>query len=160
MEDSIFVRLSVAKNLKGERLDGKEIIQIYETLCDKKGAVWYSTNVRHMGEESFNLFTNLIRIKVTVKIFFVISQKGGGSNKIDYEAEVLEIKTRANKLPSPDKELTPDDWKNCHDKLWIKITNLKSSKMNIDNFIVTSTGRSLSKTLKISQHPFGYISEI
>lgn len=161
MLPSIFMRLSKAKNLKGELLNGEAIMQKYRSICEQKGSVWYSTDVlsHGMAKKRRKQFIEAIEKGISVKIFFAISEKGNGTNEIEYEAEVLDIETAPFRISSPDKALTPDDWANDANKLWIKVKELKQSQEFMDDFIIISTGKSLSKTLKKTQCSIYYISK-
>ena len=156
---SIFTRLSTSFGFN-KKLNGHQIIDVYKTFSDKKGAVWYSTDSLHRGisKNKVEQFLDLIFEGNKIKIFFAISEAGGGENELDYEAEVLDIQTDKEKRYSPDKNLTPAEWSEDKSKIWLKIKNIKPSSFKVDDFIVASTQKPLRETIKSnSRYIFGYI---
>lgn len=142
--------------------DGIQTMQIYENFCKQNGAVWFSTDslTAGMSEKRRTQFINAINQNKVVKIYFAIGKSSRGSNEIEYNAEVIDIKTDSEVIPSPEKLLTPDEWKNDKNKIWIKIKSLhRFTRLTASDFVVESSGNMLANSIAHSQYHFGYIKE-
>ena len=142
------------------KIDGNKTMKIYKEFCDKKGAVWFSTNSLHngMGDKRRTEFIRAINNNETIEIFFIIGKGSNGTNDIEFRAEVLKIKTDRDGLYTPDKNLTPKEYINEKKKIWIKVKNLgEFTTLYIKDFIVESSKKGLDIALTTSQHHFGYI---
>ena len=154
----IFMKLS---NDKTSKFNGLETMNVYEKFCNKYKAVWFSTDslANGMSEKRRAEFVNTIKNDNVVKIYFAVGKGGGGSNEMEYQAEVIDIKTDAEGIGSPEKALTPDVWKDDKNKIWIKIRNIAITKLKTDDFIVQISKNILSKSIRNSQYHFGYIKK-
>lgn len=142
------------------RVDGNEIMEIYNKFCTQHGSVWFSTDShpKGIGKEKINEFEGAISRGETVEIYFVIGKGCNGTNDIKYKANVISIESDANGIFSPDTKLTPDEYKNENKKIWIKLENLKKfNKLSVEDFIIESTKKELKEAIENSQYHFGYI---
>ena len=154
---SIFMKLGHSSN---NEYDGVETIKIYKQFCHDNGAVWFSTDSlsRGMSEKKRSEFINAIGKNQIVEIYFVIGKNSGGSNDIEYKGKVLDIYADAEGINSPEKQLTPLEWREDKNKIWIKISSLNACKYRKTNeFIVSSSNKTLSDSIAKSQYNFGYI---
>lgn len=154
---SIFMKLGFDST---SNFNGIQTMQIYEKFCNKSGSTWFSTDSLSAGmsENKRVEFINAIKKDYIVEIYFAIGKNSGGSNDIKYKAEVIDIKTDGDKIISPEKTLTPDEWRDDRNKIWIKIKNLKPIiNSTTKDFIVASTGNLLANSIAHSQYHFGYI---
>lgn len=140
-------------------LNGIETMEVYQRFCKKHGTVWFSTNSLSAGmaEKKVLMFLNAIKQDKVVEIYFAIGKNGGGNKDIQYKAEVVDLKSNSVGILSPDKSLTPNEWKNDKKKIWIKITNIDPfTQLTTKEFIVVSTGNILADSIAHSQYQFGY----
>lgn len=153
---AIFMRLGIDTY---SRLNGVETLKQYENFCGINKSVWFSTDslATGMSEKRRTEFLNEINNGNTVEVFFAIGKSGGGNNNIQYKAEVIDIKTDAEGIGSPEKILTPDIWKDDKKKIWIKIKNIVPTGLKAEDFIVQETKKVLAKSIEKSQYHFGYI---
>lgn len=156
---AIFMKLTFDSSSK---YNGLQIMQKYEDFCKSNSSTWFSTDSlsRCMSKAKRAEFVNAINNKYIVEMYFVVGKSGGSNNDIKYKAEVLDIRTNANKMSSPDKTLTPNEWKNDKNKIWIKIKNIKkTTNLSSKDFIVASTKNVLANSIAHSEHHFGYIKK-
>lgn len=142
--------------------NGVQTMQIYESFCRENGSTWFSTDslATGMSEAKRSEFINAIKKEYVVEIYFAVGKNSGGNNDIKYKAEVIDIKTDGDKIPSPDKILTPDEWKNDRNKIWIMIKNINAIiNPTTKDFIVASSGNILADSIAHSQYHFGYIKK-
>ncbi|SDL23767.1 hypothetical protein [Natronincola ferrireducens] len=157
---SIFMKLGHSSNNK---YDGVETIKIYKQFCRDNGTVWFSTDSlsRGMAVKRRNEFIDAIKRNEVVEIYFAIGRNSGGSNEIEYKAKVLDIYTDAEGINSPEKQLTPLEWRENKNKIWIKISSLNiCNYRKTKDFIVSSSNKILSDSIAKSQYNFGYIERI
>lgn len=156
---AIFMKLGFDSSTK---FNAVQTMQIYEDFCKIKGSTWFSTDSlsKGMSETRRAEFVNAINKKYIVEIYFAVGKNSGGDNDIKYKAEVMDIKTDGDKMPSPEKILTPDQWKSDRNKIWIKVKELKQiTNPTSKDFIVASTGNILANSIAHSQYHFGYIKK-
>lgn len=154
---AIFMRLG---HTAANPYDGKDTLEIYFNFCNKNQSVWFSTDslTSGMSENKRAEFVNEIKSGNIVEIYFAIGKTSGGDNDIHFKADVVDIKTDGEGIPSPDKSLTPDEWKQNRNKIWIKIKNLNSfNKLTTKDFVVASSKKILADSISNSQFNFGYI---
>lgn len=156
---SIFMRLG---NDLSSNLNGIQTMKIYEDFIKNGKTVWFSTNSldKGMAKEKLAEFLKAINQGDIVEIYFVLGKASEGDNEIRFKAEVIDIKSDRQGMPSPDKNLTPENWKDVNKKIWIKIKNLKPfSSLTTRDFIVRSTGNVLADSIIDSEYHFGYIKK-
>ena len=91
-----------------------------------------------------SMLMNAIKNNNIVEIIFVIGKNGDGNNEIQYIADVVDIITDPDGAKSPEKALTPDEWNDDKNEIWIKVKNLISyTKLTTKDFIVVSSGKIL-----------------
>lgn len=153
---SIFMRLGRDTD---SRLNGVKTLEEYEDFCKIHKAVWFSTDslATGMSEKRRAEFVKTIKNGSIVEIYFAIGKSGKGNNDIYRVAEVVDIRTDAEGIASPDKSLTPDLWKNDKNKIWIKVMSIRTTNLRTEDFIVQSSKNVLSKSIENSQYHFGYI---
>lgn len=151
--------MKLGQNITGEH-NGIETLKAYETFSSDMGEVWFPTNslATGMSEKKKNTFIEAIKNNQIVEMYFAIGKNIAGDNDIVYRGLVLDIKSDANSIGSPDKALTPYEWKDIENKIWIKIKNLTPiTGLSSKDFIIASTGNRLSDVISKSQFHFGYI---
>jgi hypothetical protein len=155
----IFMKLGYDSTKK---FDGLQTIKEYENFCNKFKSVWFSTNslANGMSEKRRAEFVNAIKSGNVVEIYFAVGKSRGGHNEIEYQGEVMDIKTDAEGIGSPEKAVTPNDWKDNNNKIWIKIKNIDLTNLKTKDFIVQSSKKILSKSIEKSQYHFGYIKKL
>lgn len=142
--------------------DGFKTLEEYQKCITEQGATWFSTNalVSGMAKKQQEEFMTAIDNGKRVYIYFVIGKSGGGTNKIEFRAEVMELKSVKGGIRTPDVSMTPKLWINEKSTIWIKISNLhKCNVKKIEGFQFISNGKNLSEALN-SNCCFGYITEI
>lgn len=113
-----------------------------------------------MAETRRSKFISAIKKEYIVEIYFAVGKSGGGNNEIVYKAKVIDIRTDTDGINSPDKYLTPIEWRKDKNKIWIKIENIvPCKKLTTKDFIVAITGNVLSDSISNSQYHFGYIKK-
>lgn len=143
-----------------QALNGVQTMQIYDKFCKQKGTAWFSTNslATGMSEKQREKFINAIGNGYTVEMYFAVGKSSSGNNDIQYRAEIIDIRTDANGITSPEKLLTPQQWANDKNKIWIKIKDLQLfTNLTVHDFIVESSGKILANSIEHSQYHFGYI---
>jgi hypothetical protein len=158
-QTAIFMRLGHSPSNK---YNGKETLKIYNDFCNKNHSVWFSTDslATGMSEKRRAEFIGEIKNGNIVEIYFAIGKSSDGDNNIHFRAEVADIKTDGDGIPSPEKSLTPDEWKENRNKIWMKIKGLKPFKeLTAKDFIVVSTKKVLADSISNSQFNFGYIKK-
>lgn len=156
---AIFMRLGHSFSNK---YNGIETMKIYSDFNNNNDFVWFSTDSLSSGmsEKKRTEFINEIKNGNIVEMYFAMGKNSGGNNDIHYRAEVVDIKTDADGIPSPEKLLTPDEWKHDINKIWIKIKSLNPfTKFTTKDFIVVSSGNILADSIANSQYNFGYIKK-
>jgi hypothetical protein len=156
---AIFMKLGFESS---SNLNGVQTMRIYEDFCKENGSTWFSTDSLSTGmsETKRVEFINAIKKDYIVEIYFAIGKSSGGNNDIKFKAEVIDVKTDGDKISAPEKILTPDEWKNDKNKIWIKVRCLKSiTNPTTKDFIVASTGNILADSIAHSQYHFGYIKK-
>ena len=154
---AIFVRLGF-DNLS--KLSGIQTLQVYEQFCSKDEIVWFSTDslATGMADKKRAEFLKAINEEFVVEIYFAVGKTGGGTNEIVYKAEVVDVVSDAEGISSPDKTLTPNEWKDGKKKIWIKLKKLiPFSNLSTTDFMVASTGNILANSIGNSEYHFGYI---
>lgn len=123
-----------------DNYNGYETIDIYRKFIEKSKMTWFSTNALATGisKKMKNEFINAINNGIEFYIYFVIGISGGGFNKIEYSAEVVNIESK------PGGILSPEEWKHIKSTIWIKIKNIeKTNEISIDQFIFCKNKRPL-----------------
>lgn len=157
---AIFMRLGHAS---GNQYNGTDTIEIYKEFCNKSHCVWFSTNSLNRGMSKIKLkeFHEAINNGLCVEIYFAIGKTSGGNNDIQYKAEVIDIKSDPEGLYSPEKGLTPVEWQELNNKIWIKIQKIRHCfNLSVNDFVVVSSGNILGQAIAKSQYQFGYIERI
>lgn len=161
------VKYSVAMFMKlgldatGE-FDGFGSIEKYIKCIEEHGATWFSTNALTTGisKKKQEEFLTAIHAGKRVEIYFVIGKSGGGSNKIEFRADVIDLKSNREGLTTPDDRITPEQWCTLVNTIWIKIKNLQVCKdKKVEAFKFASNGNQLIGALQ-SNCCFGYITEV
>ena len=105
---------------------------------------------------------DMVSLMINNKVYFYISKNAGaGSDDIHFEGDIIEIRSSPKQKDCPDK--TYKNWANQHEyankkyKTWIKIKNIKSAKMNENNFHYFKSGKPITSTIRKSTQPFYYI---
>lgn len=154
---AIFMRLGDDKSLN---LNGIQTLQVYEEFFNKNKKTWFSTDslTTGMADKKRAEFNKAIKDGFVVEIYFAVGKNGGGTNEIVYKAEVLDIVSNAEAIGSPDKTLTPNEWKDVKKKIWINIKKLiPFNNLTTTDFLVASTGNVLANSISKSEYHFGYI---
>lgn len=156
----IFMKLGNTQDINGKHMNGAETMQAYINDEKNRGYTWFSTQSLYYGmsEKHVNEYNNAIKRGKKVILLFGIGKNAGGSNDIDYMADVLEI--YSNKLPTtlPSNDY-PSIWHGEMARIWIKINNIQVENVpKASNFKITSTDNYLEQVIKNSQYHFGYIS--
>lgn len=154
---SIFMKLTI--DITGV-FNGLEILKIYKEFCYKNKCVWFSTDAlaTGMSEKKVKEFLSAIKDDYVVEMYFSVSKNSSRHNDIVYKGEVVDIKSDAKGIYSPDKSTTPNEWKDIKNKIWIKLKDVKSvDNVYSKDFIIASTGNVLSDVISKSQYHFGYI---
>lgn len=157
---AIFMRLG---HSSGNQYNGTDTIEIYKEFCNKRHCVWFSTNSlnRGMSKTKLKEFHEAINNGLCVEIYFAIGKTSGGNNDIQYMAEVIDIKSDPEGLNSPENELTPVEWQELNNKIWIKIQKIRHYfNQSVNDFVVVSSGNVLGQAIAKSQYQFGYIEKI
>ena len=156
----IFMRLGISSS---NQYNGKETMKIYESFCNQNHSVWFSTNslASGMAKGKIDEFIKAINNGLVVEIYFAIGKNSGGNNQIEYKAQVIDIKSDSDGINSPENSLTPIEWRDNKNKIWIKIQKLAfcDGCPIADDFIVVSSGNMLSKAIAKSQYNLGYIKK-
>lgn len=142
--------------------DAFQTIEEYINCISEYGETWFSTNALASGisKKKKEEIITAINSKKLVYIYFVIGKSGGGTNEIEYRAQIEEIESVKGGIKSPDVSKTPEPWKDEISTIWIKITNLQKNRVKkIEDFEFVSNGKALSEVLN-SNCCFGYIKEI
>ena len=156
---SIFMKLGI--DITGS-YDGYQTMEIYKKFLGKSSMTWFSTNALSTGMSKMmqNEFINAINNGKKVYIYFVVGKSGGGSNEIEYSAEVLDVKSKNGGQESPDKEITPQEWRDITSTIWIKICDLqRNDTLHVDDFEFCDKGNPLKSVLNTNCH-FGYIRKL
>lgn len=131
--------------------DGFKTLDKYKACIIENGSTWFSTNALSFGmavgrrEELIKAINNGKK----VYIYFVIGKSGGGTNNIEYRAEIMDLDSVKGGMKTPDIEITPDLWKNEISTIWIKIRNLhKCNSKRVEDFQFVSNDKNLSDVLK------------
>ena len=114
-----------------------------------------------MSKTKIKEYDKAIKSEENVNIYFAVGKNVEGTNEIVYKANVLQIVSDAEGIVSPDEKLTPDEWKDLKNKIWIKVDDMKLiNNLKASDFIVSSTGSYLKDVISRSQYHFGYIERI
>lgn len=155
---SLFMRLGIDEKTN---YNGIKTMDTYKIFVHKNDFVWFSTNslANGMAKEKVNIIKDAIYNDEVVYMYFVVGKKGGGNNEILYCAEIVDIVTDAEGVRSPDKKLTPNEWKDCTNKIWIKVKRLsENTNLTTKDFVVISSGEILFDSIENSEYHFGYIT--
>lgn len=158
-ETAIFMKLGF--DITG-KFNGMQTLEKYQNFCNESKQVWFSTDSLSAGmaEKKRQEFLSAIKKDYVLEIYFAVSKNSDGYNDIVYKGEVLDIKVDGDGMLSPDKKSTPNEWKDVKNKIWIKLRNIKRfSSLGSKDFIVVSTGNTLSEVISKSQYHFGYIKK-
>lgn len=139
---------------------GMETLDIYEKFVCENGCVWFSTNSLSTGMSKTKTteYEKAIKRGETVNMYYAVGKNVEGTNEIVYQAKVLKIVSDSEGISSPDKKLTPDEWRDLKNKIWIKVDDMKLiNHLKASDFIVSSTGSNLEDVISKSQYHFGYI---
>jgi hypothetical protein len=156
--DIIFVRLGCSYDDYENEYKGHETMQQYIADEPSHGYTWFSTSNRGYGmaQDKVKAFKKAIGSQ-NVMILFAISKKAGGTNEIEYRADVTEIESYPSKKLGPHEQ--PEIYRNQPERIWIKIQNIiKETKLTTSCFKITSSGNDLKRVLDTRQWSFGYIS--
>ncbi len=106
--------------------NGEQTLTVYEKFRNKHRSVWFSTNALANGiaENKKQDFMKAIKDGYTVEIFFAVSKNSDNKNYIVYKAEVIDIRSDAEGMTSPEKQLTPEIWRELKNNIWLKIVNV------------------------------------
>lgn len=158
---SIFMRLGHSSS---NQYNGKDTIKIYRSFCNQNHSVWFSTDslAKGMAKGKISEFNRAIEDGLILEIYFAIGKNSGGDNEIEYKAQVVDIKSDPDGINSPEKSLTPTEWCEDRNKIWIKLQKLRpcNNYLTVDDFIVVSSGNVLSTVIANSQYQFGYIKRV
>lgn len=142
------------------RFTGMETLDIYERFACKNDCAWFSINslATRMSKTKIIEYNRAIKRGETVFMYFAVGKNVEGINEIVYRDKVLEVLSDSAGIYSPDKKLTPDEWENLKNKIWIKIDDMKLiNHLKASDFIVSSTRNNLKVVISKSQYHFGYI---
>lgn len=156
----IFMKLGLDSTTQ---FNGTKILDTYKKFLDSKGSVWFSTDslATGMAESKRADFINAINKEKVVEMYFAVSKTNDGANKIIAVAEVLDIKTDKDGIVTPDSLLTPKEWINDKNKIWIKLHSITyCNDIECQNFKIATTGSNLLDVISRSQYHFGYIEKI
>lgn len=157
---SIFINLDIDSDPK---LDGKEILAIYEKFCSENKSVWFSSESfsKGMDKSKKKDFLRAINNRCIVEIFFAAGTGDGEKVEIEYTAKIIDINTDKEGMHSPDKSLTPINWVDDKNKLWIQIEELRPcTNFSVKDFVIASTGKQLAESIEHSAFPFGYVEKM
>lgn len=156
----IFMKLGLDSTTQ---YNGRDTLKTYKQFLDLNGSVWFSTDslATGMAEVKRAEFMNAINKGKIVEMYFAISKTNDGINKMIAVAEIQDIKTDKDGIVTPDRQLTPKEWIDDRNKIWIKLKSITYCKdINSHNFMIATTGKNLYDVISISQFHFGYIKEI
>jgi len=102
----IFMRLGRIVTVTGAAVDGDETMDIYMQEIKRSGSAWFATDSlrRGMAQERVAEFTAAVQRKQTVRVYFMVGASSGGSNEIEYVADLLDLKSSSDRIPSPGPE--------------------------------------------------------
>lgn len=96
-----------------------------------------------------------------VEMYFAISKTNDGINKMIAVDEVQDIKSDKAGIMTPDRNLTPNEWLNDRNKIWIKLNSITyCNDTYCHDFKIATTGVNLMDVISRSQYHFGYIKRI
>lgn len=142
------------------QFNGSQTLGIYKQFADARGSVWFSTDslATGMAEAKRAEFVNAIKKGNIVEMYFAVSKTNDGVNKLIAVAEVQDIKTDKDGIGTPDNRLTPTQWINDKNKIWIKLKNIiYLDNLDCNDFKIATTGANLMDVISRSQYHFGYI---
>lgn len=154
---AIFMRLGIDES---SGYDGINTMENYKKFCSVNSSVWFSTDALYYGmaKGKVKYFRNAIRNNEVVYMYFAIGKKGNGNNNIAYRSEVLGLESHRDRIESPERTLTPDEWKNDRNKIWIKVENIiPYTELATKDFKVESSNYILADSIEHSEYHFGYI---
>lgn len=144
-----------------KKLNGYDTIKEYQNVIEKCKATWFSTNALRKGinKKIQEEYINAIKNGNKVYLYFVIGISGGGCNKLEYQAEIIEIKSMAGGMKTPEPNLTPDIWSDIPSSIWIKLKKIeKIDDLEVSDFIFCKNKKNLMDVLGTQCH-FGYIQK-
>ena len=157
--DYIFMKLGLAE-AGGKSIDGEETMNLYIDDEKTRGYTWFSTQSLFFGmsEARVNKYNELIEKGTPVRILFAINNEHF-DNDIAYSAKVERIVSAKIPEKCPDGSNYPAAFYGEHARIWVKLSNIRlETTITADMLKITSTGRSLKKTISDSQYHFGYVS--
>lgn len=134
----------------------------YEGVIEKKGSVWFGTNALASGiaRKRRQEFLNAISNKKQVHMYFIVGKTGGGTNKIEYKAEVVSLESKKGGMACPESSLTPSEYSNQKCSIWIKMKNLQPCMdQSVSDFKFANNDKLLKQALN-STCCFGYITNL
>lgn len=155
--DYIFMKLGTNPI---NNLDADQTIELYKEDEKKRGYTWFSTSALTFGmsKKQVKYFNNLINRGEEVRILFASSAWG---NDIACSAQILEIISDQDEQICPEPGATPELFKDDHNKIWIKMQDIKEEfDLSASQFQVKTTGSRLDKVIFNSQFHFGYVTKL
>ena len=159
--DFIFSKLTYSHDEKGQRLEGKKVVEAYMKNLTENGLgyTWFSTSSMHSGMSGKKVkYYNEI-IKRGEKVEFLIAL-AYPINDIRYIATVSEIKSSKEGISSPEViESIPQEFRNEGPaKIWLKLTSIKKEEeIKASMLKIRSTGFNLKTAIINSQYQYGYV---
>lgn len=144
-----------------KKLNGYDTIKEYQNVIEKCKETWFSTNASSKGinEKIQEEYISAIKNGKKVYLYFVIGKSGGGCNKLEYQAEIIDIKSMAGGMKTPEPNLTPDIWSDIPSSIWIKLKKIeKIDDLEVSDFVFCKSKRNLMDVLDTQCH-FGYIQK-
>lgn len=156
---ALFMRLGINPS---DFSNGNGTMKTYIDFCQSHPSVWFSTDSLYggMAAEKVSEFNDAIDHGYLVEMYFAIGNVGGGKNEMEYKANVLRVESEKDKMPTPDRILTPNEFISDTKYIWIKVDNIQKTTLTTDDFIVISSSNVLTKSIEKSQFHFGYIQKI
>ena len=159
--DFIFSKLTYAYGEKGERLEGREVVEAYiKNLVENNlGYTWFSTNSMHSGmsRKKVKYYNEMIRQGKKVEFLIALAYP---INDISYIATVSEIRSSKEGISRPEEvESVPEEFRNeGQAKIWLKLTNIqKEEEIKASMLKIRSTGFNLKTAIINSQYQYGYV---
>lgn len=153
----IFVRLGPTRTAEGETIDARQCMDIYLADQQVRGHTWFSTDglAHGMAQDRIAYFRSAIERGEQIPVYFIVGIRGGGNNRVEYEANLADLESSPNALPCPRGE-PPERFDNAG-RIWLKLVNLRPSLLDPAQFTVESTGNNLADAVMHSQVQFGYV---
>lgn len=159
--DFIFMRLANAETNEGLMLDGNQTICEYQKYINKNGSVWYGTDSLYYGisKNKLKVINECLDNAGSIKVVFVISNRGNGDNRIAFTGEIVEV------VSSRERTQRVHDVPSCFignkHKTWIRLSCIeKENELMTENLKVKSTNNILARAIEGSRYQMGYLTRI